>query len=150
MGALYLDKNGKEHPIVMGSYGIGVERVMACYIEQNHDEYGLIWDKTLAPFDIQLLGLNMKKELVLEASNKIYDELTGSGFEVLFDDRTNVQAGFKFKDADLLGMPVQVIVGDKKLKENKCEVKIRRTGERFDVELKNLRSKMKELTQNLV
>ena len=144
MGALYLDENGKEHPIVMGSYGIGVERVMACYIEQNHDEYGIIWDKTLAPFDIQLMGLNMKKELVLEASNKIYDELTGSGFKVLFDDRTNVQAGFKFKDADLLGMPVQVIVGDKKLKENKVEVKIRRTGERFDVGLKNLMSNLKE------
>jgi prolyl-tRNA synthetase len=145
MGALYLDENGKEHPIVMGSYGIGVERVMACYIEQNHDEYGIIWDKTLAPFDIQLMGLNMKKELVVEASNKIYDELTGSGFEVLFDDRTNVQAGFKFKDADLLGMPVQVIVGDKKLKDNKAEVKIRETGERFDVELGELVEKIKEI-----
>ncbi|MCH8032597.1 MAG: proline--tRNA ligase [Bacteroidetes bacterium] len=149
MGALFLDENGKEHPIVMGSYGIGVERVMACYIEQNHDEYGIIWEKTLAPFDIQLIGLNMKKELVLEASNKIYDELTNSGFEVLFDDRTNVQAGFKFNDADLLGMPVQVIVGDKKLKESasggKVEVKLRRTGERFDVELSELVEKIKEI-----
>ncbi|RKY91229.1 MAG: proline--tRNA ligase [Ignavibacteriae bacterium] len=145
MGALFLDENGKEHPIVMGSYGIGVERVMACYIEQNHDDFGIIWDKTLAPFDIQLMGLNMKKDIVVEASNKIYDELTGSGFEVLFDDRTNVQAGFKFKDADLLGMPVQVIVGDKKLKENKVEVKFRRTGERFDVELSQLIEKIKEI-----
>jgi len=145
MGALFLDENGKEHPIVMGSYGIGVERVMACYIEQNHDEYGLIWDKTLAPFDIQLMGLNMKKDIVFEASNKIYDELTGSGIEVLFDDRTNVQAGFKFKDADLLGMPVQVIVGDKKLKDNKVEVKIRRTGERFDVEVSELVEKINEI-----
>jgi len=145
MGALFLDENGKEHPIVMGSYGIGVERVMACYIEQNHDDFGIIWDKTLAPFDIQLMGLNMKKDVVVEASNKIYDELTGSGFEVLFDDRTNVQAGFKFKDADLLGMPVQVIVGDKKLKENKVEVKFRRTGERFDVELSELIEKIKEI-----
>jgi len=145
MGALFLDENGKEHPIVMGSYGIGVERVMACYIEQNHDENGIIWDKTLAPFDIQLMGLNMKKELVFEASNKIYDELTNSGFDVLFDDRTNVQAGFKFNDADLLGMPVQVIVGDKKLKENKAEIKLRRTGERFDVELSELVEKIKEI-----
>jgi len=153
MGALYLDENGKEHPMVMGSYGIGVERVMACYIEQNHDEYGIIWVKTLAPFDIQLMGLNMKKDIVAEASNKIYDELTGSGFEVLFDDRTNVQAGFKFKDADLLGMPVQVIVGDKKLKESgsggKVEVKIRRTGERFDVELGELISKVKDVFRNI-
>jgi len=145
MGALYLDENGKEHPIVMGSYGIGVERVMACYIEQNHDDFGIIWDKTLAPFDVQLMGLNMQKEIVVEASNTIYNELTGSGFEVLFDDRTNVQAGFKFKDADLLGMPVQVIVGDKKLKENKVEVKFRRTGARFDVELGELVEKIKEI-----
>jgi prolyl-tRNA synthetase len=145
MRALFLDENGKEHPIVMGSYGIGVERIMACYIEQNHDEYGIIWDKTLAPFDVQLIGLNMKKDVVVEASNKIYDELTASGFEVLFDDRTNVQAGYKFKDADLLGMPIQVIVGDKKLNEKNVEVKIRRTGERFDVELSELVEKIREL-----
>jgi prolyl-tRNA synthetase len=145
LGANYLDDNGKEHPIVMGSYGIGVERIMACYLEQNHDDLGIIWDKMLAPFDIQLIGLNMKKELVVETSNKIYDELTGSGFDVLFDDRSNVQAGFKFNDADLLGMPAQVIVGDKKLKENKVEVKIRRTGERFDVELSSLVKKIKEI-----
>jgi prolyl-tRNA synthetase len=145
MGALFLDENGKEHPIVMGSYGIGVERVLACYIEQNHDEFGIIWDKVLAPFDVQLIGLNMKKEIVADASNKIYDELTSSRFEVLFDDRTNVQAGFKFKDADLLGMPVQVIVGDKKLKDNKVEVKLRRTGERFDIELGTLVEKIKEI-----
>ncbi|MGB5847599.1 MAG: proline--tRNA ligase [Ignavibacteriaceae bacterium] len=145
LGANYLDVNGKEHPIVMGSYGIGVERIMACYLEQNHDENGIIWDKTLAPFDIQLMGLNMKKELVVEESNKIYNELTVSGFDVLFDDRSNVQAGFKFNDADLLGMPVQVIVGDKKLKENKVEVKIRRTGKRFDVELSELIEKIKEI-----
>ncbi|MCH7515737.1 MAG: proline--tRNA ligase, partial [Bacteroidetes bacterium] len=153
MGALYLDEIGKEHPIVMGSYGIGVERVMACYIEQNHDEYGIIWDKTLTPFDIQLIGLNMKKETVVEASEKIYEDLREAGFDVLFDDRTNVQAGFKFKDADLLGMPVQVIVGDKKLKDSatggKVEVKLRRTGERFNVELGKLISKIKELSKNI-
>ena len=153
MGALYLDENGKELPLVMGSYGIGVERVMACYIEQNHDEYGIIWDKTLAPFDVHLIGLNMKKETVVEASEKIYEDLREAGFDVLFDDRTNVQAGFKFKDADLLGMPVQVIVGDKKLKESatggKVEVKLRRTGERFNVELGKLTSKIKEKSKNI-
>ena len=145
MGANYLDENGKEHPIVMGSYGIGVERVMACYIEQNHDDYGIIWDKTLAPFDIHLMGLNMKKGNVTEEADRIYDELTKAGFEVLYDDRVDAQAGFKFKDADLLGMPVQVIVGDKKLKENKVEVKLRRTGERFEVGLNDLENKIKEL-----
>ena len=153
MGALFLDENGKENPIVMGSYGIGVERVMACYIEQNHDEYGIIWDKTLAPFDVHLIGLNMKKDTVVEASEKIYEDLREAGFDVLFDDRTNVQAGFKFNDADLLGMPVQVIVGDKKLKESatggKVEVKLRRTGERFNVELGKLISKIKEKSKNI-
>jgi prolyl-tRNA synthetase len=147
LGANYLDENGKEHPIVMGSYGIGVDRIMACYLEQNHDENGIIWDKTLAPFDVHLIGLNMKKEDVVNASEKIYEELSSAGFEVLFDDRTSVQAGFKFNDADLLGMPVQVIVGDKKLKENKVEVKLRRTGERFDVPLSSLVQKIKEINK---
>jgi prolyl-tRNA synthetase len=130
----------------MGSYGIGVERILACFLEQNHDEFGIIWDKILAPFDIQLIGLNMKKKEVVNASETLYAELTGAGYEVLFDDRLDAQAGFKFKDADLLGMPVQVIVGDKKLKENKVEVKIRRSGERFDVELKKMVNKIKEIT----
>jgi prolyl-tRNA synthetase len=147
LGANYLDESGKEHPIVMGSYGIGVDRIMACYLEQNHDENGIIWDKTLAPFDVHLIGLNMKKEDVVNASEKIYEELSSAGFEVLFDDRTSVQAGFKFNDADLLGMPVQVIVGDKKLKENKVEVKLRRTGERFDVPLSSLVQKIKEINK---
>jgi prolyl-tRNA synthetase len=145
LGALYLDENGKEHPIVMGSYGIGVERIMACYLEQNHDDYGIIWDKIIAPFDIQLMGLNMKKEVVVENSEKIYSELKDAGYEVLFDDRIDAQAGFKFKDADLLGMPVQIIVGDKKLKENKVEIKLRKTGERFDISLDELVNKIKEI-----
>ena len=145
LGANYLDENGKEHPIVMGSYGIGVERIMACYLEQNHDENGIIWDKTLAPFDVHLMGLNMKKEEVVKTSEEIYEELSSAGFEVLFDDRTSVQAGFKFKEADLLGIPVQVIAGDKKLKDNKVELKIRRTGERFDIELSKLLEKIKML-----
>jgi len=144
LGALFLDEKGKEHPIVMGSYGIGVERILACYLEQNHDEFGIIWDKVLAPFDIHLIGLNMKRKEVVETSEKLYEELTGAGYEVLFDDRLDAQAGYKFKDADLLGMPVQIIVGDKKLKENNVEVKIRRSGKRFDVELKKIVQKIKE------
>lgn len=145
MGAKFLDENGKEQPIIMGSYGIGVDRVMACYIEQHNDEYGLIWDKTLAPFHVHLIGLNMKKEEVIQACEKLYKEMNAKGIEVLFDDRVDAQAGFKFKDADLLGMPVQVIVGDKKLKENKVEVKIRKTGERFDVNFDDLVLKIQQL-----
>lgn len=143
MGANFLDENGKEHPIIMGSYGIGVERVMACYIEQNHDEKGIVWNTILAPFQVHLIGLNLKKQEIVEACEKIYNDLNKYGIEVLFDDR-DVTAGFKFNDADLLGMPIQVVVGEKKLKENKCEVKVRETGERFNVELSELMSTVKE------
>lgn len=145
MGALFLDENGKEHPIIMGSYGIGVERVLACYLEQHHDDKGIIWGKKLAPFQVHLMGLNMKKQEIVDASEKLYLELREAGIEVLFDDRVDAQAGFKFNEADLLGMPIQVIVGDKKLKNNLVEVKIRKTGERFDIALESLISKVKDI-----
>jgi len=145
MGATFLDENGKVNPIIMGSYGIGVERIIACYIEQHNDEKGIIWDNTLAPYQFHLMGLNMKKQEVIDASNKIYNDLTSMGYDVLFDDRVDAQAGFKFNDADLLGLPVQIIAGDKNLKENKVEVKIRKTGERFTIEIDKLYDKLKEL-----
>jgi prolyl-tRNA synthetase len=142
--AFYLDEKGEEHPIVMGSYGIGVERIMACYIEQNHDDKGIIWNKSLTPFDIHLIALNMKNETVVSSAEKIYNDLKNAGYEVLFDDR-DAAAGFKFNDADLLGMPVQIVIGEKKLKDGKCEMKIRKTGERFDVEINRLESKLQEV-----
>ena len=132
----------------MGSYGIGVERVIACYIEQHHDENGIIWNRALAPFDIHLIGLNLKKEAMSAASEKLYSELSAK-YEVLFDDRVEASAGFKFKDADLLGMPIQVIVAEKKLAENKVEVKIRKTGERFDVEISELANKLEAVLVGL-
>lgn len=146
LGANFLDENGKAHPIIMGSYGIGVERVVACFLEQNFDENGITWDGELAPFKYHILGLNMKKETVSEACEKIFSTLTKQGEEVLFDDRNNVQAGFKFKDADLLGMPIQIIVGDKTLAEGQVEIKIRKTGERTKVALEDLYTKLKELS----
>ncbi|MCF8262283.1 MAG: proline--tRNA ligase [Melioribacteraceae bacterium] len=135
IGANFLDENGKENPIIMGSYGIGIERILACFIEQNHDENGLIWKKPIAPFDVHLLGLNMKKEIVAETCESLYNQLNEAGIEVLYDDRKDVQAGFKFNEADLLGMPIQLIVGEKSLKENIVEVKVRATGERLKVNL---------------
>ncbi|MCE1187952.1 MAG: proline--tRNA ligase [Ignavibacteria bacterium] len=146
MGALFTDEKGDEHPIIMGSYGIGVERVIACHIEQHHDERGIVWDKSLAPFQVHLLGLNMKKDIIRETAEELYTELQNAGFEVLFDDRTDALAGFKFNDADLLGMPVQVIVGEKKLPEQKVEVKFRKTGERKDVPMDQL---IQEITNYL-
>ncbi|MCX7798697.1 MAG: proline--tRNA ligase [Melioribacter sp.] len=142
LGVNYLDENGKEHPIVMGSYGIGVERILACYLEQNYDEKGIIWQKPLAPFDIHLIGLNMKNSEIKDTCEKLYDELQKNGFEVIYDDRYEVSAGFKFNDADLLGVPVQIIVGEKNLKNNSVEIKIRRTGEKFVVPLDELNQKL--------
>ncbi len=144
MGARFIDEKGEEHPIIMGSYGIGVERIMACFIEQHHDDKGIVWDKLLAPFDLHLIALNLKNELVVNTSEKIFSELQLNGIKVLFDDR-DAAAGFKFNDADLLGMPIQVVIGEKKLKDGKCEVKIRKTGERFDVELNNILHEVKGL-----
>ncbi|MGK9476870.1 proline--tRNA ligase [Melioribacter sp. OK-6-Me] len=145
LGVNYLDETGKEHPVVMGSYGIGVERVLACYLEQNYDERGIIWKKPLAPFDIHLIGLNMKNQNVSETSEQLYNELLNAGYEVLFDDRLDASAGFKFNDADLLGMPVQLIVGEKNLKDGNVELKIRQSGEKFIVQLTELKNKLKEL-----
>ena len=148
MGAKFIDEKGEEHPIIMGSYGIGVERVIACFIEQSHDEKGIVWSKTLAPFHVHLIGLNLKKQEIVDACDKIYGELNQKGIDVLFDDR-DAAAGFKFNDADLLGMPIQIVVGEKKLKESKCEVKIRKTGERFDVGIGELISRLNDILNNL-
>ena len=144
MGAKFIDEKGEEHPIIMGSYGIGVDRIFACFIEQHHDDKGIIWENPLAPFDVHLIALNLKNEQVTAAANKIYDELQKTGIKVLFDDR-DAAAGFKFNDADLLGMPIQIVVGEKKLKESKCEVKIRKTGERLDVELTKVITEIQRL-----
>lgn len=128
--ATFLDENGKSLPIIMGSYGIGVERIIACHIEQSHDEHGIIWNKALAPFSVHLIAASMNNKDAVLTANQTYRQLTESGVDVLFDDRASASAGFKFKDADLLGMPLQVIVGEKGLRENKIEIKRRATGER--------------------
>ncbi len=131
LGATFLDGSGKEKPIVMGSYGIGVERIVACHIEQRHDEHGIIWSKAIAPYHVHLIGLNMKNERVREVSDSLYQQLLEAHVETLYDDRTDVSPGFKFYDADLLGMPLQLIVGERNLKErNAVEIKERLTNAR--------------------
>lgn len=149
LGVVYQDENGEDHSVVMGSYGIGCDRILACYIEQNNDEKGIIWNKTLAPYEVHLIALNMRKEAVVNVAEKIYTEYTKDGFDILYDDRPDAQAGFKFNDADLLGMPVQVIVGERNAKEGMVEVKIRRTGERFTVAVDDLKNKLKEILASL-
>ena len=108
--ANFLDDQGKEQPIIMGSYGIGVDRIIACHIEQHHDDKGIIWGTTIAPYDVHLICVNANSETVMAKSEQLYSQLTEKKIAVLYDDRTNVTPGFKFNDADLLGMPLQVVV----------------------------------------
>lgn len=128
--ATYLDEKGEAKPIIMGSYGIGIERIIACHIEQNHDENGIIWDKAIAPYHVHIIAVSMKSKEVVEKAEHLYREIAAAGWDVLLDDRQTTP-GFKFKDADLLGMPLQLIVGEKNLSNGKVEIKIRKTGERI-------------------
>jgi prolyl-tRNA synthetase len=145
LGAKFLDAEGKENPIIMGSYGIGVERIAAAYIEQNHDGKGIIWEGEISPFDVILICVNTNKDEVVKASDELYKELAREDIEVLYDDRSDVRPGFKFNDADLIGSPLQVIAGEKNLKDGKIELKIRRTGERILVNKDEVINKVKEL-----
>jgi prolyl-tRNA synthetase len=135
LGAFFLDENGKEHPIIMGSYGIGLERIVACHIEQNHDDDGIIWDKALAPYQVHLIAVSGKSQEVADKAEEVYRKLSEAGLEILYDDRADISPGFKFKDADMLGMPYQVIVSGKNLAKGQLEVKERRSGERSYVPL---------------
>lgn len=126
--ALYLDEKGQENPVIMGSYGIGPARIAAAAIEQNHDKDGIIWPKSIAPFDMEILPLNMKDEKTKEIAETLYAELHAKGFEVLMDDRDE-RAGVKFKDADLIGIPTQIVIGEKNLKDDLVEIKDRKTKE---------------------
>lgn len=144
LNATFLDENGTAKPIIMGSYGIGIERIIACHIEQNHDENGIIWDKAIAPYHVHLVSVTTKSKEVVEMSEHLYKEISGAGIEVLYDDRTSTSPGFKFKDADLLGMPYQVIVGEKNLLNAKIEIKVRATGERIFVAPNEVVNRLKE------
>ncbi len=143
MRANFLDDQGKEQPIIMGSYGIGLERIIACFIEQHHDASGIIWSKSIAPYDIHLICVNANSETVVAKSEELYRMLTEMHISVLYDDRTNVTPGFKFNDADLLGMPLQVIVGEKNLKNSQIELKERLTGKRWTVAVDQLLGEVK-------
>lgn len=128
LDANYLDSEEKKHPIIMGCYGIGVTRVVASIVETCHDDGGIIWPTSVAPYTVELIPLNVKDADVMAAATKIYDELTTAGVDVLMDDREQ-RPGFKFKDADLIGLPVRVVVGGKGLKEGNTEVKLRTESE---------------------
>ena len=132
-GATVLDANGRPVPLVMGSYGIGVERILSAAIEQNHDADGIVWPKFIAPFDVVVTVTNVKQKEITDAGEKLYEGLRRAGLEVLLDDRDE-RAGVKFKDADLIGVPFRVTVG-KKVSEGRVELFDRATKQSEDVGL---------------
>lgn len=136
MNATYLDENGRAQPMLMGCYGIGVSRTLSAIAEQHHDEKGLIWPKSVAPYDLHILALNMKNEAQKELAEQLYGKFQAEGYEVLYDDRAE-RAGVKFADSDLIGLPIRITVG-KRADEGIVEVKIRKTGESAEVSVNEL------------
>ena len=133
MGCNYLDQEGKEHPMIMGCYGIGITRTVAAVIEQNYDDDGIVWPWPVAPYQVHLLNLDPGNGEVMELSNRLAKALEQAGFEVLHDDRAGMSPGVKFKDADLLGFPLRLTVGARGLKEGTVELRDRRTKETLKV-----------------
>jgi prolyl-tRNA synthetase len=143
MGATVLTQDGKQVPIVMGSYGIGVERIITAAVEQQHDDDGIIWPKSLAPFDVVVTITNMKQDDLREAGEKLYEELQRAGFDVLLDDRDE-RAGVKFKDADLIGIPYRITIG-KKITDGMVELFDRRAKKSEDVRIKEVIAALKSV-----
>ncbi len=121
LGAVYLNEKGKEGPIIMGCYGIGVNRIIASAIEQSNDPDGIIWPASISPFQVLVIPLNIAHKKSMEEAEKIYNQLSDNEIEVLLDDRDE-RAGVKFKDADLIGIPIRVVIGEKKIEQGKVEL----------------------------
>ena len=148
LGATFLDENGKEKPLIMGCYGIGVSRTMAAAIEQFHDEHGIIWPSAIAPFEVVIVPISSKDEAQMEVAEKLYAQLKKAGVDVLLDDRKE-RAGVKFKDADLIGYPLRITISPKLLPENQVEIKIRRNGETTNVDIDDCTKAVQEMLKNL-
>lgn len=146
-GASFIDEKGESHPLVMGCYGLGLSRLMAAVIEQNHDEKGIIWPSSLAPYQLYLCPLYKDNTKVEEVTEKLYAKLEAAGFEVLFDDRQE-SPGVKFNDADLLGMPLRVTVSPRTLEKNSVEIKKRAEKDSELVPLAEVAKRLKELVGN--
>lgn len=147
MNCNFTDENGKINPMVMGCYGIGITRTIAAIIEQYNDEFGIKWPRQIAPFEIAVVPVMTKDEDQLKAAEKIYTQLMDLGYDVILDDR-NERAGVKFKDIDLIGIPVRITIG-KKLKEGKVELKLRTESESTDITLDELYPKIENLMKTL-
>jgi prolyl-tRNA synthetase len=144
MGATYLDPEGNERNLIMGCYGIGVGRTAAAAIEQNHDEDGIIFPLAIAPFHVLILPVNNKDAQIMEAAEDLYCRLSEKGAEVLLDDRDE-RPGVKFKDADIIGIPLRLTVGEKNLRKGKVEIKVRGSGEVMGVGLEEAPERIMEM-----
>ncbi len=147
MKATFLDQNGKKQFFEMGCYGIGVSRIMAAAIEQNHDDKGIIWPMPIAPFSVHVIPVQEKSDRVMMSAELIYSSLLQAGVETLLEDRKE-RIGVKFNDADLLGIPYQVIIGENNLHESLVEVKNRRTGETKKIEVEKIINYLIELLED--
>jgi len=144
MGATFLDEQGREREIIMGCYGIGVGRTVAAVIEQSYDQNGIIFPMPVAPFQVLILPINIKMDLLKETAERLYQTLLQNGIEALYDDREETP-GVKFKDADLIGIPLRITLGEKNLKKGLLEIKKRRTGEVLLINREEALCKVKEL-----
>ncbi|AGB18084.1 proline--tRNA ligase [Thermoanaerobacterium thermosaccharolyticum] len=148
LGANYIDENGNEKPMIMGCYGIGLNRIAAAAIEQNHDDKGIIWPMSIAPYHAIVVPVNVSNDAQRNLAEKIYDELSKAGIETLIDDR-DLRAGVKFNDADLLGIPIRITVG-KKASDNIVELKLRRDENSIELNYDEVVNKVKELIINSI
>ena len=146
--ATFLDQNGRPNPMIMGCYGIGVSRTLAAAIEQYHDENGIIWPRSIAPFEAVIVPINAKDEALMSTSETIYSALQEAGVDVLLDDRKD-RAGVKFKDADLIGYPLRITVSKNTLENNEVEIQIRKSGEAITCAIDSVATKVTELLQDL-
>lgn len=141
LGAFVMDSEGKQIPVEMGSYGIGISRLTAAIIEAHHDEAGIMWPESVAPFKVGLLNMNVKNEACTKLCDDMYQKFLQAGVEVLYDDRDR-GAGAKFADMDLIGLPWQIIIGPRSVESKQCELKNRRTGEKVELSLEDALKKM--------
>lgn len=148
LGCTYLDRDGKNHPMVMGCYGIGITRTVAASIEQNHDKDGIIWPVAIAPYEVVIVPANNKDEGVMNAARHLYDEMEDCRDEVILDDRDE-RAGIKFKDADLIGYPIRVTIGKKWKESGLVEVRLRRSDVVSEVALADCKTKVLEMLEEL-
>ncbi len=144
MGATFADENGEEKPFIMGCYGVGVSRTLAAVVEQHNDEHGIIWPVSIAPYEVSIVPLDPKMDECVAACDAISSALCEAGIEVVVDDRDE-RPGVKFADNDLMGFPYQIVIGKRGLKNGTVELKDRATGDRVDVAIDEVASKVAQM-----